>query len=73
MAITSVDEQGYSSTTVTPVSLAPSGHETDLNLNYSAPVAKNASFGGGVSLRADAENQAGLDAVDLHLGLNVLF
>jgi len=73
MLTTSVDDQGYATTTLMPVSLAPSGHETDLILNYAAPVSKSASLDGGVSLRSDAENQAGVDAIDLHLGLNVLF
>ena len=73
MAVTSVDSQGIPSTVFNPVSLAPSGHETDTTVGYSLPVGDQASFKGQVSYRSDAENQAGLDDVALRLGMNLVF
>jgi len=73
MAVTNVDSQGYSSTVFNPVSLAPSGHETDATLGYALPVGDAASFKGLVSYRSDADNQAGLSDVALRLGMNLIF
>ncbi|HEY2708174.1 MAG TPA: S8 family serine peptidase [Caulobacteraceae bacterium] len=73
MAVTSVDDEGYANTTLTPMSLAPNAHETDLMLGYVAPVGQQASFRGGFSVRSDAQNVAGLTAFDLNFGMNVVF
>jgi subtilisin family serine protease len=73
LAVTTVDDQGYASTSFTPVGLAPAGHETDLAVGYAAPLGRRASFAGGLSLRSDAENQPAVTAVDVHAGVNLLF
>jgi hypothetical protein len=73
LAVTSVDDQGYSTTTFTPVSLAPSGHETDVTVGYAAPMGQNASFRGAVSMRQDVENEAGLNDVAVRAGMNLVF
>ena len=73
LAVTSVDSQGYPTTVFTPVSLAPSGHETDATVAYAAPVTDRASLKGAVSYRSDANNQAGLNDVALRFGMNLVF
>ncbi|MFI4976968.1 MAG: S8 family serine peptidase, partial [Caulobacterales bacterium] len=70
IAVTSVDAEGNPVMSFTPVSLAPSGNETDLTLGYASPARDQISWRGLVSLRDDADNQAGRKDVAFRLGLN---
>jgi hypothetical protein len=73
LAISSVDSQGLPVTVFTPVSLAPSGSETDLTLGYATPTRRGAAYRASVSLRQDADNQAGRGDVAFKLGVNLTF
>ena len=73
LAVTGVDSQGLPVTVFQPVSLRPSGAETDLTFGYASPVRAGASFRASASLRQDADNQAGRGDVAVRLGVNWAF
>ncbi|MFI4936352.1 MAG: hypothetical protein ACHP7N_17215, partial [Caulobacterales bacterium] len=73
MAVTTVDAQGYPVTSLQTVSLKPSGDETDLGLGYVSPVRDLFSWRGAVSLRNDADNQAGRKDIAVRFGLHLGF
>lgn len=70
LAVTSVDGEGVATTSFAPVSLAPSGSETDLTIGYAAPMSAQANWRAAVTLRKDAGNQAGRGDVAFRLGVN---
>jgi hypothetical protein len=73
LAETTVDSLGFPVTTYAPVSLAPTGHETDAILGYAAPLSRWASFRSEVSYRSDADNTAGLSNVAFRFGMSLAF
>ncbi|MEC4589426.1 S8 family serine peptidase [Nitrospirillum amazonense] len=78
LLMTSVDDQGYATTTPTRVSLRPDGAETDMALSYAAPVAtgrwgQTLSVIGSLELRQDAGNIRGLTDQVARVGLNFRF
>ena len=73
LAITGVDSLGFPVTTMQPISLAPTGHETDAVVGYSAPVSRYASFRGEVSYRSDADNTQGLNDMAFRFGMHLAF
>ncbi|MDG3443186.1 S8 family serine peptidase [Nitrospirillum amazonense] len=78
LLMTSVDDQGYATTTPMRVSLRPDGAETDMALSYAAPVATGRwgqalSVTGSLELRQDAGNIRGLTDQVARVGLNFRF
>jgi subtilisin family serine protease len=73
LAITSVDKDGYPSTSFTPISLTPNGSETDVSLDYWAPLNSQLSVGGGVDLRQDAHNVRGENDAGLQMAMKLSF
>ncbi|MBS0409084.1 MAG: S8 family serine peptidase [Proteobacteria bacterium] len=73
LAVTSVDSQGYASTVMTPVSLAPNGNETDLEVGYGGQLRRNLSFSGAVDLRHDAQNVRGQGDVAFKAAMRLAF
>ncbi|MEA1674051.1 S8 family serine peptidase [Nitrospirillum sp. BR 11163] len=78
LLMTSVDDQGYATTTPTRVSLRPDGAETDMALSCAAPVATGRwgqalSVTGSLELRQDAGNIRGLTDQVARVGLNFRF
>jgi hypothetical protein len=59
IAVTTVDSQGYATTSPAQVSLRPSGAETDFAAGYTAPFAHGVLLNTGLSLRTDADNVRG--------------
>jgi subtilisin family serine protease len=73
LAITTVDGDGYASTSFTPVSLVPNGDETDLSVAYWVPMGKSLSLSAGLDLRQDALNVRGQNDGRVKLGLSLRF
>ena len=67
LAQTTVDSQGYPTTTLARFSLRPDGNETDVALGYAARLSQGADLSAGLNYRADAENVRGLTDVALRL------
>src|SRR5581483_8995626 len=73
LAVTGVDDRGYPVTTFEPVSLAPSGHETDVSLGYAAPMSDRLSLRSSLAWRSDADNVAGRDDLAVKFGFTAAF
>jgi hypothetical protein len=73
LAITGVDARGYPLTSFAPVSLAPTGHETDVTVGYAAPASDRLSFRTALSWRSDADNVAGRSDLAFRFGINAAF
>jgi hypothetical protein len=73
LAVSTVDGDGEPVTTLTPISLKPSGDETDVTLGYAAPLGRLASWRASAALRQDAGQQAGRTDLALRFGFNVAF
>ena len=73
LTTTSVDGQGYATTTATPLSLKPSGDETDLSLAYASPAGAGFKFNVGVDYRNQAENTRGLNDLAVRFALDRRF
>ena len=73
VAVTSVDDQGYPTTSLTSVGLRPDGEERDLFVGYSTPLGRNIDVDTAMGYRADVENARGMDDVVFRLGLGVRF
>ena len=73
LTTTSVDDQGFATTSVTPISLKPSGDETDLSLAYASPTRAGFKFNVGVDYRNQAENTRGLNDLAVRFALSRRF
>ncbi len=73
VAMTTVDDQGYSTTRLTSVSLRPDGDERDLFLGYSAPLGRDVDISTAIGYRADVENARGMNDIALRLALGMRF
>ena len=73
LALTSVDGQGFPTTAVTPLSLKPSGDETDLSLAYASPPRAGFKFNVGVDYRNQAENTRGLNDLAVRFAVDRRF
>ena len=73
VAVTTVDDQGYPTTTLATVGLRPDGVERDLFLGYSTAVGRDVDVSTAVGYRADVENARGMNDVAFRLALGVRF
>jgi subtilisin family serine protease len=73
LAITTVDEEGYSSTSFTSVSLVPNGNETDVSVAYWLPLTRSLNLSGGLDLRQDYMNVRGQGDARARVGLTYSF
>ena len=73
LATTSVDGQGFATTNAAPISLKPSGNETDLSLAYASPARAGFKFNVGVDYRNEAENTRGLNDIAVRFALDRRF
>lgn len=60
VAVTTVDADGYPTTSLVNVALKPSGAETDFGVAYAAPLKNGVYVSTGLSFRSDADNVAGV-------------
>ncbi|HEY2661315.1 MAG TPA: S8 family serine peptidase [Caulobacteraceae bacterium] len=67
LAQTTVDSDGYPTTTFSRFSLKPDGDETDLSLGYATILRGQVDVSTGLDYRADAENVKGLNDVSMRL------
>ena len=67
LAQTTVDSDGYPTTSTARFSLKPDGNETDLSLGYATIVRGQVDISTGLDYRADAENVKGLNDMSLRL------
>jgi subtilisin family serine protease len=73
IAVTTVDSEGYATTSLTTVSLKPNGDETDLSLGYATHLGRQLSLNAGLDYRADASNIRGLNDADARLAMKFSF
>jgi hypothetical protein len=73
MAITSVDSEGYPTTTLTAVSLRPSGVERDVYLGYHARLPYGVDLNTAFGYRTQVQNTRGLDDVAVRMALGARF
>ncbi len=73
LATTSVDANGYATTTSQNVSLRPSGNEMDFAVAYQAPVRGNFQWNVSLEDRRDADNIAGVTEIVGLVGAKLTF
>ena len=73
VVVTSVDDEGYPTSSLTRASLRPDGDETDFGLRYAAAPMRRFNLTTGVEYRADAFNIRGLNDVRAHISLSARF
>jgi hypothetical protein len=73
LAVTTVDSQGFPTTSLVKVGLKPGGDETDGALAYAVRLSGGFDLTTGLDYRADAYNVAGLNDVLARLSLNKRF
>jgi len=73
LAVTTVDSEGYATTSLVRVGLKPSGDETDVALAYATPLKGGADMSFGLSVRSDADNVHGLTDAVARLAFNKAF
>jgi hypothetical protein len=73
LAVTSVDSEGYATTTLMPLSLTPDGNETDVEVAYGAQIRHNLSLSGNVDMRHDVQNIRGQSDVAFKAAMRLAF
>jgi hypothetical protein len=73
LAVTTVDAEGYPTTSLVKLGLKPSGDETDAALDYAVKLADGVDLATGLDYRADAYNVAGVNDVVARLSMNMRF
>jgi len=71
--VTTVDDQGYATPSLTRASLRPDGAETDFGVRYDAAPTRRVNLTTGVEYRADAFNMRGVNELRAHLSLTARF
>jgi hypothetical protein len=73
MAVTSVDDQGYPTTSLMRANLKPNGNETDMGVGYAATFKRGLNLTTGLVYRSDAYNVKGLGDVGARLAISMRF